>query len=196
MAPITTTLNDVKYKSRLPKKYFKELLNSLGKTKPDNDTIAISYIAKTIGLEEAIRCCYHLNDHSRKWRLFSVSCVRRIEPLLGYKLSSDVIDVAERYANGNATNEELNKAWETIWREIVSNTNRYSGPLMWLYAVLHTTTTSVVESMLVTSRISADLLASEAVTSVNRKVASKQYEIAHEKEVAAQLQKFTEIVGE
>ena len=40
-------------------------------------------------------------------RLFAVACARRVQHLLKEQRSTNAIDVAERYANGNATKEEL-----------------------------------------------------------------------------------------
>ena len=40
-------------------------------------------------------------------RLFAVGCARRVQHLVTDKRSLDALDVAERYANGNATKEEL-----------------------------------------------------------------------------------------
>ena len=40
-------------------------------------------------------------------RLFAVACARRVQHLMKDKRSLDALDVAERYANGNATKEEL-----------------------------------------------------------------------------------------
>ena len=44
-------------------------------------------------------------------RLFTVACARRVQHLMKDKRSLDALDVAERYANGNATKEELAAAW-------------------------------------------------------------------------------------
>ena len=43
-------------------------------------------------------------------RLFAVACARRVQHLMTDKRSLDALDVAERYANGNATKDELNAA--------------------------------------------------------------------------------------
>ena len=44
-------------------------------------------------------------------RLFAVACARRVQHLLTDQRSLDALDVAEKYANGNATEDELNAAW-------------------------------------------------------------------------------------
>lgn len=43
-------------------------------------------------------------------RLFAVGCARRVQHLMTDQRSLDALDVAERYANGNATKNELNAA--------------------------------------------------------------------------------------
>jgi hypothetical protein len=44
-------------------------------------------------------------------RLFAVGCARKVQHLMKGQRSIDALDVAERYANGNATKNELAAAW-------------------------------------------------------------------------------------
>lgn len=46
----------------------------------------------------------------RDLRLFAVKCARRVQHLMTDKRSIHALDVAERYANGDASREELNAA--------------------------------------------------------------------------------------
>ena len=48
-------------------------------------------------------------------RLFAVGCARRVQHLMTDQRSLDALDVAERYANGNATKDELNAASASAW---------------------------------------------------------------------------------
>jgi hypothetical protein len=52
-------------------------------------------------------------------RLFAVGCARKVQHLMKDQRSIDALDVAERYANGNATKDELSAAWaaarEAAW---------------------------------------------------------------------------------
>jgi hypothetical protein len=56
-------------------------------------------------------------------RLFAVGCARKVQHLMKDQRSIDALDVAERYANGNATKNELaaardaarEAAWASAW---------------------------------------------------------------------------------
>ncbi len=48
----------------------------------------------------------------RELRLIAVKCARQVQHLMKDERSINALDVAERFANGEATQEELNAAWE------------------------------------------------------------------------------------
>ena len=48
----------------------------------------------------------------KQLRLFAVRCARRVQHLMRDPRSIAALDVAERHANGQATDEELKVAWD------------------------------------------------------------------------------------
>ena len=48
-------------------------------------------------------------------RLFAVWCARQVEHLMEDQISKDALNVAERFANGQATLEELGASWDASW---------------------------------------------------------------------------------
>ena len=51
----------------------------------------------------------------RELRLIAVKCARQVQHLMKDERSINALDVAERFANGEATQEELNAAWDAAW---------------------------------------------------------------------------------
>lgn len=107
---LTTTLNRIRAHSPCAEGWEK-LLAGLGKTKPDDEPLAYATIARIIGLDDALWCCRVEPQYAREWRLFAVWCARQFEYSMTDQRSRDVLDVAERHANGLASDEELNAAW-------------------------------------------------------------------------------------
>ena len=73
------------------------------------EEIPILYILESNGLDDAfwaLRCVANVDKDSR---LFAVWCVRQVEHLLN-DASIKCLNVAEKYANGEATLEEMGKA--------------------------------------------------------------------------------------
>lgn len=52
----------------------------------------------------ALRC---LPEHSRIWRKYAVWCARQVQHLMSDQRSIDALGVADRHANGMATDEDL-----------------------------------------------------------------------------------------
>ena len=63
-----------------------------------------------MGLQDTIWCMRTAPEFDKEWRLFAVFCARSIEHLLKDPRSITAINVAERFAYGTATLEELNLA--------------------------------------------------------------------------------------
>ena len=107
---ITTTLNKIR-KHDPCEKGWKKLLKHLGKTKADNKPLPLVTILKSNGLDDALWCLRAVDGHDREMRLYAVACARRVQHLMTDPRSINALDVAERHANGEATDEELEAAW-------------------------------------------------------------------------------------
>lgn len=103
---ITTTLDRIRTHSPCEKGWEK-LLKGLGKTQADDEPLPFAKIVEINGLDDALWCCRVEPQYTREWRLFAVWCARRVQHLMKDQRSIDVIDVAERYASGEATDAEL-----------------------------------------------------------------------------------------
>ena len=103
---ITTTLNRIREHSPCHEGWAK-LLRHLGKTKADDEPLPFSVILESNGLDDALWCCRAEPQHTKEWRLFAVRCARRVQHLMTDERSIDALDVAERHANGRATDTEL-----------------------------------------------------------------------------------------
>ena len=103
---ITTTLNRIREHSPCHEGWAK-LLRHLGKTKADDEPLPFAVILESNGLDDALWCCRAEPQHTKEWRLFAVRCARRVQHLMTDERSIDALDVAERHANGRATDTEL-----------------------------------------------------------------------------------------
>ena len=106
-----TTLNEIR-KHNPCTNGWEKLLVYLGETKADDEPLAITTILDSNGLDDAIWCLRAVEGKDKEIRLFAVWCARQVRHLMTDKRSLDALDVAERYANGEATDDELTAAWE------------------------------------------------------------------------------------
>ena len=109
-----TTLNRIRKKGPC-KEGWSELLTYLGKTSADDEPLEIATIVESNGLDDALWCLRAVEGEDRKIRLFAVWCARRVQHLMTDPRSLKALDVAEAYANGTATLEELKKAGDAAW---------------------------------------------------------------------------------
>lgn len=105
-----TTLNKIKAHSPCQDGW-KKLLASLGKTKADDEPVSLLHILNSNGLDDALWALRASDATDKDMRLYAVWCTRQVQHLMKDKRSIDALDVAERYANGEATYEELSAAW-------------------------------------------------------------------------------------
>ena len=101
-----TTLNQIR--AKVPCTIgWEKLLRHLGKTQADDEPVSIITILDSNGLRDAIWCLRAVEGHDKEIRLFAVWCARQVQHLMKDKRSIDALDVAERYASGLATRDEL-----------------------------------------------------------------------------------------
>jgi hypothetical protein len=111
---IYTTLNKIRERGPCSNGWAK-LLRHLGKTQADDEPLALVTILDSNGLADALWCLRAVDGHQREMRLYAVWCARQVQHLLTDPRSLAALDVAQRHANGEATDEELDAAWDAAW---------------------------------------------------------------------------------
>lgn len=101
-----TTLERIRAESPCTEGWSK-LLSFLGKTKADNEPLPLSAILESNGLDDTLWCFRAVKGFDREQRLFAVWCARQVEHIMTDRKSLEALAVAERYANGLASAEEL-----------------------------------------------------------------------------------------
>ena len=97
-----------------------KLLRHLGKTSADAEPLMLLTILESNGLDDALWCLRAVDGHKREIRLFAVWCARQVQHMMDDRRSVSALDVAERHANGQATDAELAAAraaasWAAAW---------------------------------------------------------------------------------
>ena len=111
---ITTTLKRIRDHHPCADGWTK-LLKHLGKTQADDEPLQFSEILRINGLDDALWCCRAEPQYAKEWRLYAVWCARRVQHLMADPRSVASLDVADRYANGKATADELAAARNAAW---------------------------------------------------------------------------------
>jgi hypothetical protein len=104
-----TTLNKIRAHSPCTGGWIK-LLKNLGKTCADDEPLKITTILDSNGLEDALWCLRAVDGYQSEMRLYAVDCARSVQHLMSDPRSIAAVDVAERHANGLATDSELDAA--------------------------------------------------------------------------------------
>jgi hypothetical protein len=86
------------------------ILKSLSKTYADDAPIKISAIFASNGFEDALYCLRAVDGYDKEIRLYAVWCARQVQHLMLDERSLATLDVAERYAYGQASAKELKVA--------------------------------------------------------------------------------------
>ena len=103
---LTTTLNRIRA-HRPCCAGWEKLLRGLGKLQADDEPLPYADILRINGLDDALWCCRAEPQYSKEWRLYAVWCARRVQHLMTDARSVAALDVAERHAHGQATDDEL-----------------------------------------------------------------------------------------
>lgn len=101
-----TTLNEIRRHSPCDPGW-KKLLRNLGKKAADDEPLAITTILDSNGIDDALWCLRAVDGYQREMRLYAVDCARSVQHLMTDKRSIAALDVAERHADGLATDAEL-----------------------------------------------------------------------------------------
>lgn len=107
---IYTTLNKIREQSPC-KEGWAKLLAHLGKTSADDEPLALSVILESNGLSDALWCLRSVPEESKRWRKLAVKLARTVQHLMTDPRSIAALDVAERHADGLATDADLGAAW-------------------------------------------------------------------------------------
>ena len=116
-----TTLNKIKFYSPCQDRY-KKLLTYLGKTEADDEPLDFSAILESNGLHDCIWCFRGAPEYDNEWRLFAIWCARQVAHLMLDSRNITALEVAEKFAMGNASNYELVAAKEAAWAAAVDAT--------------------------------------------------------------------------
>lgn len=71
--------------------------------------------AEGTGIDDCLWALRAEPQHEKIYRLYAVRRARSVQRLMTDPRSIAAIDVAERHAHGNATNDELAAAWDAAW---------------------------------------------------------------------------------
>lgn len=127
---ICTTLNRIR-EHRPCEEGWGTLLAGLGKTSADDEPLPYARIVKICGIDDALWACRAEPQYAKEWRLFAVWCARQVEHLMEDERSRAALDVAERYANGEATDKELAVARKAA-RDAARDANYAAMAAVWV----------------------------------------------------------------
>ena len=89
---------------------WRKLLAHLNKTEADDEPLSLLMILDSNGLDDALWALRAVEGYDREKRLYAVWCARQVKHLLIDQRSLNALEVAERFARGRATREELDAA--------------------------------------------------------------------------------------
>ena len=111
---MNTTLNEIRAHSPCADGW-RKLLTHLGKSAADDELLPIATVLDSNGIDDALWCLRAVAGHDRELRLYAVWCAQQVAHMMTDQRSIGALEVAERYANGQASEEELVAAGAAAW---------------------------------------------------------------------------------
>ena len=120
---ITISLNQIRDQSPCETGW-KKLLQAKGGKKSDMDAqFPLAEVIETNNLDDTLWCLRCRPEYSNLWRKYAVWCARQVQHLMADQRSLDVLDVAWRHSEGQASDSELaaagdaagDAAWAAAW---------------------------------------------------------------------------------
>ena len=127
-----TTLNKIRSHGPCTEGWTK-LLKNLGKTKADDEPLAITTILESNGLDDALWCLRAVDGYRKEMRLFAVECVRSVQHFMAEPKNIEYIDIeinaassalilaraaADAAADAESNPEIWNAVWEVVWKVV------------------------------------------------------------------------------
>jgi hypothetical protein len=109
-----TTLNKIRSNSPC-KEGWETLLKHLGKFQADDVELPLLTIFESNGFDNALWCLRAVEGYDKEKRLLAVAFAREVQHLMVDPRSVAALDVSERFANGEATQEELELAYAAAY---------------------------------------------------------------------------------
>ena len=112
-----TTLNKIKQHSPCSDGWQK-LLTFLNKTEADDELLELTTILESNGLDDALWSLRTVDGKDREIRLMACDFAESVVHLANDERCNKAIDVSRKYANGEATQKELDAARAAAWAAV------------------------------------------------------------------------------
>lgn len=168
---ITTTLNKIK-KEPFTNEEFVKIIACLSE-----EPIPLTTILEISGLDFALRCLKAVRGADKEMRLFAVDCARQVQHLITDQRSLDLLDAAEKFANGEASWDDLaiaSSAPGEVVCEMVCDATR---PDAWLAAVSAATSATWYAACDAIKDITCDKTCDETWKTTRNAIRAKQEEL-------------------
>lgn len=190
-APITTTLAAIRALEpcqegwRLLKKHLGDM--------PDNQPFPMVEILNSNGLKDCLWALRSRPDLSSLWRLLAVDCARKVEHLMTDERSINALNVAECYALGNATDEELEAA-RIASSEAASSAARVAACVVAWNACAPCAASAADAAVRVAARVAARNACAPCAASAAGTVARATWNVASDEAPDDQIQMLREVL--